>query len=407
MTRVGALLAELAPSGVPVLPLGDVGSFMRGRRFTKADTADDGLPSIHYGEIYTHYGVAASQALTHLRSELAPTLRFAETNDVIIAAVGETVEDVGKSVAWLGSERVAVHDDCFIFRSHLDPKYVVYYMQSEAFNKPKETYVTRAKVKRLSSRGLERLRIPVPPIEVQREIVRVLDLFTELDVELGAELRARRRQFMTYRDRLLWPHHVPKFWPDGTELVSLGSVAARFVSPLRVQSDDTYTNLGVKWYGEGAFAREPKTGRTIKGKTLYRVRPRQFIYNRMFVTEGAFGLVTPGLADGVVSSEFPVYDLDAAKVSPEWLYLRFQDPATVRTVAAETTGATKSRRRWKEDQFESFTIELPPLESQLEVVRILDAFAQLVAELEVEIAARRKQYQYYRDRLLTFEELVS
>ncbi len=201
------MIADLCPQGVPIRPLGEVGTFIRGRRFTKADTVDDGLPSIHYGEIYTHYGVAASDTLTHVRPDLAPTLRFAETGDVIIAAVGETVEDVGKSVAWLGVDRVAVHDDCFIFRSPLDPKYVVYFTQSEVFNKPKEPYVARAKVKRLSSSGLAKLQIPVPPIEVQREIVRVLDelhaLEMDLDVALGAELAARWRQYAESRDALL------------------------------------------------------------------------------------------------------------------------------------------------------------------------------------------------------------
>ena len=192
MSRIYDLIKDLAPKGVPIQPLGQVGVFIRGRRFTKADRVDDGLPSIHYGEIYTHYGVAASETHSRVRTDLAPTLRFALPGDVIIAGVGETVEDVGKAVAWLGTEPVAVHDDCFIFRSSLDPKFVVYFMQSDAFNKPKEAYVARAKVKRLSSDGLAKLRIPVPPIEVQREIVRVLDTVQWARAELRRSSRPSR-----------------------------------------------------------------------------------------------------------------------------------------------------------------------------------------------------------------------
>jgi type I restriction enzyme S subunit len=180
VSRIEDLIAKLCPQGVPIRPLGEVGTFIRGRRFTKADRVDEGLPSIHYGEIYTHYGVAATATVSHVRPDLASTLRFARPGDVIIAAVGETVEDVGKALAWLGTDQVAVHDDCFIFRSSLDPKYVVYFMQSDAFNRPKEAFVARAKVKRLSTDGLAKLRIPVPPLEVQHEIVRTLDLFAEL-----------------------------------------------------------------------------------------------------------------------------------------------------------------------------------------------------------------------------------
>lgn len=408
MSQIDALVADRCPQGVPVRPLGDVGTFVRGRRFTKADAVEDGLPSIHYGEIYTHYGVSASDALTHVRPDLAPSLRFAETGDVIIAAVGETVEDVGKSMVWLGARPVAVHDDCFIFRSPLDPKYVAYFTQSEAFNRPKERYVARAKVKRLSSSGLANLRIPVPPIEVQREIVRIMDHFTSLETELIAELDARKRQRVALARALPDAPYSCNPGSRTPEVVRLGEVATQYVAPLRVQSDATYMNLGVKWYGEGAFGRELKLGSAIKGKTLYRVRPQQFIYNRMFVTEGSFAVITPELADGVVSNEFPVYDLDTSRVLPDWLLSYFKDEFTLKRIEGEVTGtergSTKSRRRWKEDQFERFEIELPSVHAQEEFLRVIGAASALESALCDELSARRRQCAYYREELFAFKE---
>lgn len=186
---------------------GEVGEFMRGRRFTKADIVETGIPSIHYGEIYTRYGVSASDAFTQVRPELGPHLRFATAGDVVIAGVGETVQDVGKAMAWLGGHQVAVHDDCFIFRSSMNPKFVAYYMQTKRFNDAKQSIVSRAKVKRLSSDGLSRMPIPVPPRSEQDRIVDRLDTFHELvsDISTGlpAELAARRKQYEHYRDRLL------------------------------------------------------------------------------------------------------------------------------------------------------------------------------------------------------------
>ena len=79
-------------------------------------------------------------------------------------------------------------------------------MQSDAFNRPKEAFVASAKMKRLSTDGLAKLRIPVPPVEVQHEIVRVLDLFSALEADLAmqldAELEARRLQYAHYRKTL-------------------------------------------------------------------------------------------------------------------------------------------------------------------------------------------------------------
>lgn len=186
--------------------MSEVGTFVRGRRFTKAQYADGGIPAMHYSEIYTHYGVAARQAISHVAAELAPQLRLASPGDVVIACVGETVEDLAKSVAWLGETSIAIHDDTFAFRSALDPKYVAYWMQTTDFHSQKVRHVARAKVKRISGLGLGQIVIPVPSPAEQDRVVAILDTFdalvNDLSVGLPAELAARRKQYAHYRNRL-------------------------------------------------------------------------------------------------------------------------------------------------------------------------------------------------------------
>lgn len=187
--------------------MSEVGTFIRGRRFTKKDVVQNGIPSIHYGEIYTHYGVATDIALTQVREDLAGRLGFAQTNDVVFAAVGETVDDVAKAVAWLGDGAVAIHDDTFLFRSPLNPKFVSYFAQTRMFHAQKNRHVARAKVKRMSGDGLGKISIPVPTMEDQERVVGILDKFdalvNDLSCGLPAEIEARRRQYEYYRDRLL------------------------------------------------------------------------------------------------------------------------------------------------------------------------------------------------------------
>lgn len=194
-------------SSAPRKTMGELGNFVRGRRFTKNDVVESGIPSIHYGEIYTHYGVAATSALREIRSDLLGQLRFAQPNEVIFAGVGETVEDVGKAVAWLGKSPIAIHDDTFSFSSNLNPKYVSYAVQTDEFQSQKGSFVARGKVKRLSSNGLAKMVIPVPPIDEQRRIVDILGKFdalvNDLSVGIPAELTARRQQYEYFRDKLL------------------------------------------------------------------------------------------------------------------------------------------------------------------------------------------------------------
>jgi type I restriction enzyme S subunit len=195
-------------------PLGEIGEFIRGKRFTKADYVDDGIQAIHYGEIYTHYGVSASRTLSQVRSELAASLRYADTGDVVIAGVGETVEDVGKAVAWIGSEKVAFHDDSWAFRHSINPKFVSYVMQTTTFINEKTKHVSSGKVKRLLINGIEKVRIPIPypndpkkSVAEQARIVAILDKFDTLTHSISEglprEIALRQKQYEYYRDLLL------------------------------------------------------------------------------------------------------------------------------------------------------------------------------------------------------------
>jgi len=84
--------------------LNEIGKFIRGRRFTKADYVENGINVIHYGEIYTQYGVWTDKAISQVRSDMASTLRYAQPGDVVITGIGETRDDVGKATAWIGDK---------------------------------------------------------------------------------------------------------------------------------------------------------------------------------------------------------------------------------------------------------------------------------------------------------------
>ncbi|WP_130904036.1 restriction endonuclease subunit S [Pseudomonas sp. Sample_22] len=194
--------------------LGEIGEFIRGKRFTKADFVEDGISVIHYGEIYTRYGAFATRAFSQVRNDMAGSLRYAEPGDVVITDVGETVEDVGKAVAWLGDEKVAIHDHCYAFRHSMDPKFVSYCMKTTAFIADKAKYIARTKVNTLLINGFSKIKIPVPypsdpdrSLAEQIRIVSILDRFDALTNSLAEslprEIALHQKQYAHYRDLLL------------------------------------------------------------------------------------------------------------------------------------------------------------------------------------------------------------
>jgi type I restriction enzyme S subunit len=180
-------LLESAGS-VQMLALGDVGEFIRGRRFTKADYVPFGLGCIHYGQVHTHFGPIATEVLTYVPAEMQSRLRLARAGDVVIAATSEDLSGLGKATAWLGDSDVAVHDDCYIFRHRLDPKYATYALASPWFQSQKTQFGDGMKVTRISSSDLAKIQIPVPPRETQIRVGEAMASLTSKSEAMRTEV---------------------------------------------------------------------------------------------------------------------------------------------------------------------------------------------------------------------------
>ena len=203
MSRLDELIKELCPNGVEYKKLGEIATISRGGNFQKKDFCDSGVPCIHYGQIYTKYGLFADKTITFITEERAKKQKFAKMNDIVMAVTSENIEDVCKCLAWLGNEDVAVSGHSAIISHNQNPKYLVYYFHSQMFFAQKRKLAHGTKVIEVTPDTLKSIKLPVPPLEVQREIVHILDSFTLLTAELTAELTARRKQYEFYRNKLL------------------------------------------------------------------------------------------------------------------------------------------------------------------------------------------------------------
>ena len=189
--------------------MSELGIFQRGKRFVKDDMISEGVPCIHYGEMYTYYGTWAKESKSFLSEELVErrNLRIAENGDVVIVAAGETIEDIGLGTAWLGNEGVVIHDACFSYRSTLNPKFVAYFTRTKQFHDQIKKHISSGKISAINARGLEKVLIPVPSPEEQERIVTILDKFdiltSSISEGLPKEIELRKKQYEYYRDLLL------------------------------------------------------------------------------------------------------------------------------------------------------------------------------------------------------------
>lgn len=396
MSRLAELIKELCPDGVEYRPLGEIGSFVRGGGLQKTDFVEQGKPCVHYGQIHTRFGIFTEEAVASVSDAQYNRLKRADHGDLLIATTSEDDEAVGKATAWLGAGEVAISGDMFYFRHSLDPKYVSYFFASSLFQEQKRPYLTGAKVRRISDKGLSRIRIPVPPLEVQREIVRMLDQFTTLEAELEAkleeELEARRTQYEHYRNHLLSYESLAARGP--VDMVELGSVVTLLDSrriPLkkgdRASGEYPYYGAsGIVDYVDSYIFDEDlllvsEDGANLKART----KPIAF---------STSGCVWVNNHAHVLKVESHLYQ----KFLEEYLNSLDLEPYLV--------GSTQP----KLNQSGLLSIPVPlPTERALErSVLLLEKLKLFVTDfssgLPAEIAARRAQYEHYRDRLLSFPE---
>jgi type I restriction enzyme S subunit len=245
-----------------------------------------------------------------------------------------------------------------------------------------QSFVKGAGIPGLSLRDIKEFTIQVPSLEVQQEIVRILDQFTELESELKAELEARRKQYEYYRNQLL------TFDEHQVRRVPMGDV-------VRIRNGRDFKHLGdgeVPVYGSGGIMTYVDEYLTNVPTVLI---PRKGSLANLYYVEQPVWTV-----DTIFYTEI---DLD--EISPKYLFhfLKTQDLARMNQ-AGGVPSLTQST-------LNKITVPIPALSEQIRIVEKLDKFDDLLNDrvfgLPAEIEERRKQYEHYRDMLLTFPEVAA
>ena len=187
--------------------LGEIAEIMRGGNFQKKDFRESGVPCIHYGQIYTRFGIFADKTLTYIDSTVAAKQKFADSGDIVMAVTSENIDDVCKCLAWIGDEKVAVSGHSAIIKHNQNAKYLAYYFHTSDFAVQKRKLAHGTKVIEVTPSALANIEIPLPSLAEQERIVAILDRFdslcNSLTEGLPAEIALRKKQYEYYRDKLL------------------------------------------------------------------------------------------------------------------------------------------------------------------------------------------------------------
>lgn len=385
MSKLDELIRELCPSGVETKKIKDVFLRLKGTPITAAKMKEIETP---HGEIRVFAG---GKTVINAYEKDIPGANITKVPAVLVQSRG--VIDV------------VYFDKPFTFKNEMwaytagnkeTVKYLFYVLKNniQIF---RDAASGMGSLPQISLPVTDDFVIPLPPLPVQHEIVRILDTFTELTAELIAELTARKKQYVYYRVSLLSNSD------KSIEKKQLGSLG-RVRMCKRIMKNQTGSEGEVPFYKIGTFGKQADA---FISRDLF----QEFKAKYSFPKKGEVLISAAGtIGRTVIYNGEPAYfqdsnivwlENDESEVLNKYLYHIYAiSPWYV------SNGGTIARLY--NDNIEKATIPLPSLKEQARIVSILDRFETLCNDittgLPAEIEARKKQYEYYRDKLLTFPE---
>ncbi|MDR0959114.1 MAG: restriction endonuclease subunit S [Propionibacteriaceae bacterium] len=411
MSRIDELIQELCPDGVQFVALESIARTVPGLSGkTKADFSDGNARYVTYKSAFSNLTVddAAPDFVKVGEGERQNSLHL---GDVVITGSSENIDEVGMSSVVVREpvEPLYLNSFCFALRFHhqtLIPEFCKYLFRGENVRnqiRKSASGVTRINI---SKPRFMKVRIPVPPLEVQREIVRVLDTFTALEAELEAELEARRVQYAHYRQLMLDEVEAARKplsdlgkWFGGMTPSKSNSLYWEGGTIPWLASMDVSDTTSEEIRGRITEAALQETSLSIVPSPSVAVVMRSNILRRRL----PIGLIN---VDTTVNQDMRAL-VPKDGINADYVYQALRaDSERIRLSCVRTDG---SMAAVDSKLFFSWEIPLPSLKEQESVANALRKFETLVNDLSIglpaELVARRKQYEHYRDRLLTFKEL--
>ncbi len=398
MHKIEHLLQTLAPKGVEFRKLGEVCDFQKGKSITKKAVTFGKVPVISGGRQPAYYHNEAN--------------RSGET-----IAISSSGVYAGYVSYWDIPVFLADSFSVSPKQKTLMPKYLFHYLttQQDAIHATKST----GGIPHVYSKDLQNFLIPIPPLEIQQEIVKILDAFTELNTELNTELKARKKQYQYYQNMLLDFNDINQNHKDAKERLAQKPYPKRLKALLQTLAPD---GVGFRKLGEVCEILDNRRIPIAKNKRKPGIYPYygangiqdyvdSYIFDGDFVLVGEDGSVinkdnTPVVnwASGKIWVNNHAHVLQTKnELKLKFLYFYLQTIDVSYCVAGTPP-------KINQENLKQIKIPIPPLEIQQEIVKILDQFSllttDLLAGIPAEIEARKKQYEYYREKLLTFKPLT-
>ena len=406
MSKLEELINQCCPNGVKYKTLKEIAEYAKER--------------IDASEVDEHSYVGVDNLLPDKQGKRESTfvpndgrlIKYVE-GDVLIGNIRPYLKKI-----WLADNDGGTNGDVLVIHlkdESILPKYLYFCLSSDLFFMYDMQYAKGAKMPRGSKEAVMEYKVPAPPLEVQREIVQILDKFTLLSAELSAELSARKKQYDFYGNMLF------ESISDDVNVSTVGETIVSLKTGLNPRKNFTLNEEGACFpyiTGKDIFDNQINVSdRTdvITSEALELINKRARLEEGLLLfastgtgTVGRMAIINEYNNDWGMSETLYGIKVDESIILPHYLMYFLYSVAARKQFEPKITKGSVPHLKVKD--LLDVKIPVPTIEVQRRIVNILSRFDKMcngmIEGLPAEIEARKKQYEYYRDRLLTFKEAV-
>lgn len=395
MSKVEELLLRLCPNGVTFKRVDDVCIRHSGLPLTAGEMRVLNIPG---GDVRIFAG---GQTFADVNSDSIDG-KFIDGPGLIVKSRG-----IIDFEFWLG--RYSHKNEFWSYRpkgTEIDLKFLYYFFKTKVMDVQLIAKANSVKMPQIKVGDIDSMLVPVPPIEVQIEIVRILDTFMNLEAELEAELKARKSQYTFFSDRLFTFTNLEASAEGVYPLGELVEVMNGYAFKSSAYSEEGVRVVRITNVQKGRIVdADPKyyPFSLISELERYLLREGDLLVS-LTGNVGRVGQISSALLPAGLNQRVACLRVrDTQKLDLRFLFHLLNDSRFEIACLAAANGSAQANlsTEWLKD----YLVQIPPLEIQAEAVGILDTFIKLEAELEAELEARKSQYSHYRNTLFTFREL--
>ena len=425
MNKIERMLQEFCPNGVEYKKLGDVCE-IKGRIGFRGYTRKD-LVSENEGAISLSPSNIENGCLHFDHCSYVSWAKYNESPE-IMANIGDVVftktASVGKTALIKNLPKETTINPQLVLLKNItcNSAYLAYVLQDNKFQSEVQKITGVGSVPNVSQSALQGIEIPVPPLPIQEEIVRILDHFTELaaslQAELQAELQARKEQYEYYRNKLLTFDNIGRETQSVTWMKM--SEIGDFYSGLSGKSKSDFENGNSKYATYMNVYKNLSLNihtndmvKIAKGEKQNTIQQGDVLFTGSSETPDECGMssvVTEEISEPIYLNSFcfGFRPYDKSLFFPDFLKHLLRSKAMRAEITKTANGVTRFNVSKK--LMGKILLPIPPYKEQKRLATILDKFETLVNDLSqglpAEIAAVQEQYEYYRDKLLTFKRIA-